>query len=47
MEKFIGEPTTHAERDNRPLDVVRAHIYHGTIDMVVSLLGFAVVINAM
>ncbi|KAK7685361.1 hypothetical protein QCA50_011726 [Cerrena zonata] len=47
IEKFTNEPTTHAERDNRPLDVVRAHIYHGTIDMAVSLLGLAVVINAL
>lgn len=47
MVHFANEPTTHAERENRPFAVVRAHIYHGTIDMVVSLLGFAVVINAL
>lgn len=47
VERFANEPTTHAERHNRPLAVVRAHIYHGMIDMVVSLLGFAVVINAL
>ena len=47
MAKFANQATTHAEHDNRPLAVVRAHIYHGTIDMVVSLLGFAVVINSM
>ncbi|KAK7695123.1 hypothetical protein QCA50_002313 [Cerrena zonata] len=47
VKHFANEPTNHAERDNRPLAVVRAHIYHGMIDMVVSLLGFAVVINAL
>lgn len=47
VEHFANEPTTHGERENRPIAAVRAHIYHGMIDMVVSLLGFAVVINAL
>lgn len=38
---------THADRENNPLPFVRAHIYHGMVDMVVSLLGFAVIINAL
>ncbi|KAI0778829.1 natural resistance-associated macrophage protein [Trametes elegans] len=41
------EPASHAERENRPLSFVRRHLYHGIVDMVVSLLGLAVVINAM
>ncbi|KAI6048030.1 natural resistance-associated macrophage protein-domain-containing protein [Pisolithus marmoratus] len=37
---------THADRDNNHLPFVRAHIYHGMVDMVISLLGFAVIINS-
>ena len=40
-------PRSHAERENRPYAFVRAHLYHGIVDMVVSLLGLAVVINSM
>ncbi|CAL1694687.1 unnamed protein product [Somion occarium] len=47
VEEFANNPTTHAEHENRPLAIVRAHIYHGMVDIVVSLLGFAVAINAM
>ncbi|KAI0800526.1 natural resistance-associated macrophage protein [Fomes fomentarius] len=42
-----SEPKSHAERENRPYEVVRAHLYHGIVDMVISLLGLAVVINSM
>ncbi|TFK90084.1 Nramp-domain-containing protein [Polyporus arcularius HHB13444] len=41
------EPKSHAEHENKPLAFVRAHLYHGIVDMVVSLLGLAVVINAL
>jgi hypothetical protein len=41
------EPKSHAEHDNNPYAFVRAHIYHGTIDMILSLLGLAVVINSL
>ena len=44
---FPDEPKSHAEHENKPLEFVRAHLYHGIVDMVVSLLGLAVVINAM
>ncbi|KII93016.1 hypothetical protein PLICRDRAFT_49119 [Plicaturopsis crispa FD-325 SS-3] len=37
----------HAEHDNNALGFVRAHLYHGMADMVLSLLGFAVVINSL
>ncbi|KAI0673819.1 natural resistance-associated macrophage protein [Trametes maxima] len=40
-------PTSHAEHENRPYSFVRRHLYHGIVDMVVSLLGLAVVINSM
>ena len=39
--------TSHAEHENRPYSFVRKHLYHGIVDMVVSLLGLAVVINSM
>ncbi|KAJ8515896.1 hypothetical protein ONZ45_g6747 [Pleurotus djamor] len=40
-------PKTHADRENRPLPFVRAHLNHGVFDVVFSLLGFAVLINSM
>ncbi|KAL0573855.1 Manganese transporter smf1 [Marasmius crinis-equi] len=36
----------HSERVNRPLEFVKAHLYHGIVDVALSLLGFAVVINS-
>ncbi|KAI0756428.1 natural resistance-associated macrophage protein-domain-containing protein [Daedaleopsis nitida] len=44
---FPLEPKSHADRENRPYEFVRAHLYHGIVDMVISLLGLAVVINSM
>ncbi|KAF5360815.1 hypothetical protein D9756_005194 [Leucocoprinus leucothites] len=41
------EVTRHSEHENNTYDFVRAHVYHGMIDMTISLLGFAVVINSM
>lgn len=37
----------HADRENNPLSFVNAHVYHGIIDIVLSLLGFAVLINSL
>jgi len=37
----------HSDHDNNPLPFVEAHIYHGIADVVVCLLGFAVLINSM
>ncbi|KJA28340.1 hypothetical protein HYPSUDRAFT_33699 [Hypholoma sublateritium FD-334 SS-4] len=37
----------HDEHQNNSFEFVRAHIYHGTIDVAGSLLGFAVIINAL
>jgi metal iron transporter len=37
----------HGDRENRPFDFVKAHIYHGTVDIMLNLLGFAVLINSM
>lgn len=37
----------HSERSNNSLQFIRAHLWHGIVDMVISLLGLAVVINAL
>lgn len=47
IKEGISEPKSHAERSNNPLAFVRAHLWHGIIDMAISLLGFAVIINAL
>lgn len=47
VEAFADEPKSHQDRENRPYTIVAAHIYHGMVDIVISLLGFAVIINAM
>ncbi|KAJ7922848.1 putative transporter of the NRAMP family, partial [Mycena leptocephala] len=39
--------TTHADRENNSLAFIRAHLNHGIIDVVGSLLGFAVLINSL
>jgi metal iron transporter len=37
---------SHADRENNPLAFIQAHLNHGTVDIVGSLLGFAVPINS-
>ncbi|KAJ7150296.1 natural resistance-associated macrophage protein-domain-containing protein [Mycena filopes] len=37
----------HADRENNSLDFIRAHLKHGIVDVVGSLLGFAVLINSL
>ncbi|PPQ94583.1 hypothetical protein CVT25_011895 [Psilocybe cyanescens] len=44
---FATAATRHSERQNNPYEFIRAHIYHGTFDIVGSLLGFAVMINSL
>lgn len=39
--------TRHSERQNNPFEFVKAHLYHGIVDVVASLLGFAVLINSL
>ena len=41
------EPKCHADRENNPLAFVQAHLYHGIVDMAISLLGVAVLINSL
>ncbi|TDL28789.1 natural resistance-associated macrophage protein [Rickenella mellea] len=38
--------TPHGERENNTLSFIRAHLSHGIVDIVGSLLGFAVAINS-
>ena len=47
IEQFESDPKTHADRENNSYAFVRSHVYHGMIDMAISLLGIAVVINAL
>ncbi|KZT73258.1 natural resistance-associated macrophage protein [Daedalea quercina L-15889] len=43
-----GRPIrNHAEHENNSMDFVRRHLAHGIVDMVVSLLGLALVINSL
>ena len=37
----------HEDRENNPFEFIKDHIYHGMVDMMISLLGFAVMINAL
>ena len=39
--------TSHADRPNNPLSSVKAHPHHGVVDLVINLLGLAVIINSM
>ncbi|KAI1793070.1 natural resistance-associated macrophage protein [Ganoderma leucocontextum] len=47
IEDQPNEPKSHAEWTNSPLSFIRQHLTHGIVDMVISLLGLAVVINAL
>ncbi len=47
VQHFASEPKNHADRENNSYSFVRAHMYHGMIDLVISLFGLAVVINSL
>ncbi|KAI0323016.1 smf Mn2+ and Fe2+ transporter [Amylostereum chailletii] len=42
-----AEPRNHTERENSSFAFVKAHLNHGIADIVISLLGLAVVINSL
>ena len=44
---YSTAPKRHSDWANNSYEFVRAHIYHGTFDMIGSLLGFAVMINSL
>ncbi|KAI0297569.1 natural resistance-associated macrophage protein-domain-containing protein [Multifurca ochricompacta] len=43
----LDEFETHADRSNNSISFVKAHLHHAIVDIVVNLLGVAVVINAL
>ncbi|KAF5374314.1 hypothetical protein D9758_004632 [Tetrapyrgos nigripes] len=47
MEILKDTAKNHSQWINNSQEFVKKHIYHGTVDIVVSLLGFAVVINSL
>ena len=42
-----NRPQRHEDRENNPYLFVKSHVYHGVVDIILSLLGVAVVINSM
>lgn len=42
-----SSPKNHLDRENNSFAFVRTHLYHGIADLVVSLMGFAVIINSL
>jgi metal iron transporter len=44
---FRVPPKSDLERPKRSLEFVKAHIYHGIVDVAISLLGFAVITNSL
>lgn len=42
-----NRPQRHEDRENNSYSFVKSHVYHGVADIVLSLLGVAVVINSM
>lgn len=47
LEALNTRPKSHKHRENNVLEFVQSHLYHGMVDVVSSLLGFAVIINAL
>jgi metal iron transporter len=41
------ESVSHADRLNNSLSFVKAHLHHAIVDIVVNLLGLAVIINSL
>ncbi|EKM84357.1 hypothetical protein AGABI1DRAFT_67739 [Agaricus bisporus var. burnettii JB137-S8] len=44
---FATSATRHSQHENNAFSFVRAHIYHGIVDVVVCLLSFAILINSL
>ena len=42
-----NRPQRHEDRENNSYLFVKSHVYHGVVDIILSLLGVAVVINSM
>jgi metal iron transporter len=44
---YRARPTRYSDRENNSLEFIGSHLTHGVVDIAGSLLGFAVLINAM
>jgi len=47
LDAHKDRPQRHEDRENNSYWFVKSHIHHGVVDIVLSLLGIAVVINSM
>jgi len=47
LDDHKNRPQSHEDRENNPHWFVKSHVYHGIVDIVLSLLGIAVMINSM
>ncbi|KAK7453194.1 Manganese transporter smf1 [Stygiomarasmius scandens] len=45
--EYATGASRHSDRENNTAEHIKKHLYHGIVDMAVSLLGFAVVINSL
>jgi metal iron transporter len=43
----MDEFASHADRPNNSLPFIKAHLHHAIVDIVVNLLGLAVIINSL
>ena len=47
LDEHKNRPQRHEDRENNSYWFVKSHVYHGVVDIILSLLGIAVVINSM
>lgn len=47
LDSHKNRPQRHEDRENNSYWFVESHVYHGVVDIVLSLLGIAVVVNSM
>ena len=47
LDDHRNRPQRHEDRENNSYWFVKSHIYHGVVDIILSLLCIAVVINSM
>lgn len=45
--EYSTAANSHTDHENRPYAFVKAHVYHGTVDLVINLMFIAVAINSM
>jgi len=47
LDSHKNRPQRHQDRENNSYWFVESHVYHGVVDIILSLLGIAVVVNSM